>query len=288
MRRIWFQFRKEAAPEVKGASGAKAALEARASSEGPGPAERTGAGEGQGASEGLRADKEERLALRLTGWLWVVPLGPYRSSILEGVLKGWSGEEGPRVEEAALHLGGGEMRRLRFLLTRPAEERAEVTGFDVPIAAQVRIRTSLAELRLGDLTLPGSLAAGDAEPQGGEEFARGTAVFRWAAAWGTLHDEPFRVRLIELDRVQLVQGELAWTGRMFQSVADRVPKGSGRALYQYLRRSASVGDLLPRLRYGAERWQRTEAAGPDGPSGEERDHKAREEVQDGEDDDHDG
>lgn len=275
MRRIWFQFRKE--PESTG----KAVVET------PEP-EKQPAQEGERAAAEERAEREEQLSLRLSGSLWVVPEGPYMAVVLEGLLKDWNAATGPRLEEAALHLGGGEMRRLSVRLTRTADERTETGGFDLPLVAQVRSRTALASLRLGDLTLPESFASPGSGEIADEAYAEGTAIFRCARVSGTFYDEPFRVRLIELDQVHLVQGQQAWVGRLFQSVAERVPKGSSRALYQYLRRAASAADLLPRLRQATERLQQTQAAGSGGPSAEERNHKARQEVQDGQDDEHDG
>ena len=276
VRKIWFQFvRKEMPPKVKSEN-------------------HNGGTETQPAAEekpkvpvALRPAKEE-LALRLSGWLWVVPAGPHVPVVLTGTLKGWNGTSSLVIEDAALHLGRGEMRQLSVHLTEPAEERTEASGFDLPLIAEVRSSTSLAALRLGGLTLPESFGDESTQPEADEEYAQGTAVVRCAAVSGSLYDEPFRVRLIEFDQVHLVQGDRAWMGRMFQSIADRVPRGTGRALYHYLRRAASAAELLPRLRQAAERLQQTDGQGGSGASADERNDKARQEVQDGQYDEHDG
>lgn len=230
--------------------------------------------------------EDTQLDLRLTGDLWIYPVGEYRPIVVTSALKP-DGSQGIRLMPSALHLDIGETRQLDITLTSMRTDAFDMMEMDLPLAVRVRRRMSLAQLHVGDLVADRAHLNGH-EADFGDLHAHGTALFRLITIDGKVFNEPFRVRLVEFDQIQVIQGELAWYGKLFQALADQVQAGAGRSVYRLLHSASTTSDIMSQLRRAVERTARVSQARGAPDSTEERDDKPSKKVEGGQDNEHDG
>lgn len=247
MKRMWFQFvRKEEEP--KDAAPAASADRSPSADDLSGPP----------AEPDDSPVTEDKVALRLTGELWLYPAGIYRPVVITGDYQELDDTtDSIKIFPACLNLDIGEARRLDGMMTRLRDDRFAVMERDLPVDVQVVSRTALVSLLVGQL-LHDPTAFGQAEPTDYQSaHAHGTAVFRTVTVSGNIFSEAVRLRLFELQRVQLVQGFTGWFGRFFQCLPEVIEGDAGRALVRSIQGEATADDPLHLIRRGAQRYLRT-------------------------------
>lgn len=206
-----------------------------------------------------RSAAKDGVLLRLGGSLWIHPAGEYRKIAItaERDIKSRSATALPTVLPAGIHLDVGEMRWLGGHMTAVHEEtRAELSP-DLPFSATAVIRHAYMALDVGELIFrpPGE---GDVRRQPVDEpFAWGSGLLRQTQIYGTFFDERFHIEQLELERLQLIQGEQAWVGQLAQTVGAAFEGAAGRALVQQVRSVPSFADPLAMIRRIAQRHARS-------------------------------
>lgn len=201
----------------------------------------------------------DAVLLRLSGNLWIHPAGEYRRIAItaERDIKSRNAGAFPVILPAGIHLDVGEMRWLGGHTTAVHEEsRAELSP-DLPFSATAVIRLAYLALHVGELIYrpPGE---DDGSVQSADElFAWGTGLLRQIEVYGTFFDERFHFEQLELERLQLVQGEQAWIGQLAQTVGATYEGAAARALVQQMRSAQSFADPLALIRRIAQRHARS-------------------------------
>lgn len=205
----------------------------------------------------LESEGEAPLSLHLTGGLWIFPAGNYHPVVITGHYEELDDTVNTaKLLPAVFNLDIGEMRRLDGTLTRMRDDTFDVMEYDLPIAVNVTSRTALAALFVGDIIHePTELGSGQL-PGTEQSHAYGTALFRSVHVAGHVFDEPFRLRLLELDRFQLVQSGMGWQGQFFQCIPEEASGAAGKALVRYIEGACTAADPLMLLRRAAQRYAR--------------------------------
>lgn len=206
---------------------------------------------------------EERNAtgtsLRLAGTLWVHPTGEYRRILMtaDRELKSGNARGVPQVLPAGLHLDVGEMRWIGGRLTAVHEETRSELSPDLPYSATAIVRFAYVALQVGELIFQAPGGGDASERRIHDPFAWGNALLRQTQISGTFFDDRFYVEQLELERLQLIQGEQAWVGQLAQIVGSAYEGPAGRNLIQQARTASSFADPLAIVRRVAQRYARS-------------------------------
>lgn len=274
MKRVWFQFvRKELEPERTRPEPEQAPVVRDAVADQP-----------PEPLQPASVQQASQLDLRLSGDLWIFPEGTYLPIVMTGTLEGIDHPARLSLGPMALHLEVGETRQLTANFTRLGTDRFDVSEVDRPLSVQVRTLMGLAELRIGGLIANITAGGRDEAVETADAYAWGTGLFRYVVIKGIVYNEAFRIRLVELDQMRLIQRDQAWMGHLFQAIPDQVRSAPSRNLYRYLQAAATAADLMQLLRRATERVGRSAARRATDESPEERDDKAGQKVERSQDD----
>lgn len=195
----------------------------------------------------------------MIGHIRSVPQGHHRQAVISGGLAFQGSPAALHMFPCALSVDVGETRRVDGRMSAGVADEHSFVGHDISVTWRHKLHTALVELRVGDLIVdipgPGQdiLGPNPGDPVS-ELFARGTAVLRWAEVSGTFFGEGFRLQLIELDQLQLIQNDEAWLGQFFQVVTHDTAGKASRTLAQQIRAAASLSDLGGIVRRTAVRY----------------------------------
>jgi hypothetical protein len=197
--------------------------------------------ESNGEPQEENAAKVKLMPLKMEGDIWIYPEAKYYPSVISGHLQ-YQKDRGVcqfKILPAAIALEIGQMRRIDGKMSQIKSCFQQILSVELPYSITLETHSAFCELSVGDLVVE--------LPEFTEEvdytqvpLARGTAMIRLVEIDGIIFDEQVGIKVMEMNRLQLLQNEQAWIGGFFCVYEDKAEGKWGRLLVNHIR-AAGLG-----------------------------------------------